>query len=116
MSDKELKSLLSRWAAVEPRRCRQRDDSTFDVEYLGHWIGVTAEPISHGAIIASVFAGCQEHNIHCAIDYTPRYEKQPAMVEVGCIPKAFRWDEGEEVISSIPILLLEEYLERLERL
>lgn len=116
MSDRELKSLLSRWAAVEPKRCRHRDDSSFDVEYLGHWIEVGAQPISHGAIIASILAGCQENNIHCAIDYTPHYEQKPAMVEVGCIPKAFRWDEGAEVISSIPTLLLEEYLERLERL
>lgn len=112
----ELRSLLSRWAAVEAQRCRQREDSSFDVEYLGHWIEVSANPASHGAIIASVFAGCQANNIHCVIDYTPRYEQKPAMVEVGCIPKAFRWDEGDEVVSSIPVLLLEEYIERLERL
>ena len=113
--ESELRSLLSRWAAGEPQRCRQRDDFNFDVEYLGHWIAVSAQPISHGTIIASVLAGCQENNIHCEIDYTPRYEQQQATVEVGCIPKAFRWNEGEEIISSIPILLLEEYLERLEQ-
>jgi hypothetical protein len=113
--ESELRSLLSRWAAVEPQRCRQRDDFSFDVEYLGHWIAVSTQPISHGSIIASVLAGCQENNIHCEIDYTPRYEQQPATVEVGCIPKAFRWNQGEEIISSIPILLLEEYLERLEQ-
>ena len=116
MSERELSSLLSRWAALEPLRCRQRNDSSFDIEYLGDWIAINAQPISHGTIIASVLAGCQENNIHCEIDYTPKFEQQPAMVEVGCIPKAFRWDEGEEVISSIPVLLLEEYLERLERL
>jgi hypothetical protein len=77
---------------------------------------VTAQLFSHGAIIASLLAGCQENNIHCKIDYTPRYEQQPATLEVGCIPRAFRWDEGEENISSIAILLLEEYLDRLERL
>ena len=113
--ESELQSLLSRWAAVEPQRCRQRDDFSFDVEYLGQWIAVTAQPISHGSIIAAVLAGCHDNNIHCEIDYTPRYEQRPATVEVGCIPKAFRWEEGEKVISSIPILLLEEYLERLER-
>jgi hypothetical protein len=113
--ESELRSLLSRWAAVEPQRCRQRDDFSFDVEYLGHWIAVSAQPLSHGTIIVSVLAGCHENNIHCEIDYTPRYEQQPASVEVGCIPKTFRWNEGEEIISSIPILLLEEYLERLEQ-
>lgn len=116
MPEQELRSLLARWAAVEPQRCRQRDDSSFDVEYLGHWIAISAQRDSHGAIIASVLAGCQANNIHCAIDYTPRYEQQPATVEVGCVPKAFRWDQGEEVISSVPTPLLEEYLERLEPL
>lgn len=62
-----------------------------------------------------MLAGCHENNIHCEIDYTPRYEQQPPTVEVGCIPKTFRWNVGEEIISSIPILLLEEYLERLEQ-
>jgi len=108
VSERELSSLLSRWAALEPQRCRQRDDLSFDVDYIGRWITVTAQPISHGAIMAAVLNGCHENSFHCEIDYTPKYEQQPATVEVGCIPKAFRWNEGEEVISSIPVLLLEE--------
>ncbi|MEK6324752.1 MAG: hypothetical protein AABN33_24180 [Acidobacteriota bacterium] len=112
--ESELRSLLSRWAAVEPKRCRQRNDFSFDVAYLGQWITVTVQAISHGAIIASVLAGCQENEIFCSIDYTPRYDQQPASVEVGCVFRAFRYAEGEEVISSIPGLLLKEYLEQLE--
>jgi hypothetical protein len=115
MQEEELPTLLAQWARMEPERCRKLDDLRFDVEYLGYWIPITALPISHGAIIASVLSGCQANRIHCEIDYTPRYEQQPATVEVGCIPRAFRWDEGEEIISSIPSLLLQEYLERLEQ-
>jgi hypothetical protein len=65
--ESELRSLLSRWAAVEPQRCRQRDDFSFDVEHLGHWITLTAQPIGHGAIIAAVLGGCQENEIYCSI-------------------------------------------------
>jgi hypothetical protein len=112
--ERELHSLLSRWAAIEPARCRQRDETRFDVQYAGHWITVTDQPSSHGAIIVAVFEGCQAHRLHCAIDYTPRYEDHPATVEVGCVPRMFRWDEGDEVVFSIPALLLTEYLERLK--
>ncbi len=106
-------SRFSQWAGIEPQRCRQRDDIGYDVNYVGHWIAVTPQPTSHGTIMAAVLGGCQDHRIHCAIDYTPRYKDQPPTVEVGCIPKMFRWDEGDEVVSSIPVLLLTEYLEQL---
>lgn len=113
MSDPDLRSLLSQWANLEPHRCRQQDENRFEVLYLGEWLAVTDQRASHGSIIAAVLAGCQDNQIYCSIDYTPRWEDQAATVEVGCIPKMFRYREGDEVISSIPVLLLVEYLERL---
>lgn len=110
----ELHTLLVRWAELEPERCRLRDDAGFEVYYLSHWIAVTTQPISHGAIIAAVIGGCQENRVHCTIDYTPRYRDEPPTLEVGCIPRAGSYDSGDSVISSIPVLLLGEYLERME--
>lgn len=115
MSDPDLRSLLSQWANLEPQRCRQQGEKHFEVLYLGEWLAVTDQRANHGSIIAAVLAGCQDNQIHCAIDYTPRWEDQAATVEVGCIPKMFRYREGDEVISSIPMLLLVEYLERLRK-
>jgi hypothetical protein len=111
--ERELRLLLSQWAAVEPQRCRQQDDDCFEVLYSDRWMEVTAQPASHGTIIAAVLEGCHSNQVYCEIEYTPRYEDQPPTIEVGCIYKAFRWDEGDEVIYSIPSLLLTEYLERL---
>ena len=110
----ELTSLLLRWAAIEAQRCRRRDEDSFEVLYLGCWMAVTADSAGHGPIIAAVLGGCEENRIHCEIDYTPRYEREPANISVGCIPRMFRFDEGDEVIASIFLLLLMEYLERLE--
>ena len=79
--ESELRSLLSRWAAVEPQRCRQRDDFSFDARYLDLWIIVTAQPLSHGAIMAAVLGACQENGIYCSIAYTPRYEQEPEQLK-----------------------------------
>ena len=114
MSNPDLHSLLVRWTTLEPQRCRQQDDNHFQVLYLGYWLSATDQPASHGNIIAAVLAGCQDNQIYAYIDYTPRYENEKATVEVGCIPKRFCYREGDEVISFIPMLLLMEYLERLE--
>jgi hypothetical protein len=115
MAEHELLSLLSGWAAIEPQRCRQLDDVSLELEYLGQSITITAQPISHGSIIASVLAGCQENKIYCSIGYTASHDQQHASVDVGCVFRASRYEQGEEVISSIPDLLLREYLERLEQ-
>lgn len=115
MSNPDLHSLLLQWTTLEPQRCRQQDDIHFEVRYLDHWLTITDQPVSHGNIIAAVLAGCQENQIYCTIDYTPRYENIAATIEVGCIPKMFRYRDGDEVISSIPTLLLMEYLSRLQR-
>jgi len=112
-SEQELQSCLSRWAAIEPRRCRRQDDASFEVQYLGHWMVVTPQPPSHGTIIAAVLGGCEDNRIHCAIGYEPRYKNEPATIEVGCIPKMFSFNRGDEVIASIPVLLLDKYLEQL---
>ena len=114
MDEQELKSLLTQWAAIEPQRCRRRDDDRFDVQYSGQWTPITAQPESHGAIIAAALEGCHQNRIYCNIEYTPRYEEEPLMVAVGCIHRAFRWDDGEDAIYSIPSLLLAEYLEQLQ--
>ncbi len=112
--ERELQSLLAKWAAIEPQCCRRNSDSSFDVRYLSDWLKVTAQPASHGTIIAAVLSGCQDNQIHCEIDYTARYEDHAAEIQVGCVPGMFRYDLGDEAISSIPVLLLTEYLERLE--
>jgi hypothetical protein len=112
--ERDLKSLLSQWAAVEPQRCRQKDDTRFDVQYSGQWLPVTDDSASHGSIIAAVLEACHNNRIYCCIEYTPRYEDEPPTIQVGCVHKAFLWDEGEEVISSIPSFLLTEYLEQLQ--
>jgi hypothetical protein len=75
---------------------------------------ITAQRESQGAIIAAVLEGCHQNRIYCNIEYTPRYEDEQPTVQVGCIHRAFRWDEGEGVIYSIPNLLLTEYLEQLQ--
>jgi hypothetical protein len=108
-----LPALLSQWAATEPERCRQVDDFGFEVRYAACWLKASADPGGHGAIIASVLEGCQQHQIYCDIEFTPRDEEQPPTVEVGCVHKVFRWDEGDEAVYAIPTLLLAEYLERL---
>lgn len=112
--ERELKSLLSQWAAVEPQRCRQKDDTKFDVRYSGQWLPVSDDSASHGLIIAAVLEACHSNRIYCCIEYTPRYEDEPPAIQVGCVHKAFLWDEGEEVISSISPFLLTEYLEQLQ--
>lgn len=112
--ERELKSLLSQWAAAEPQRCRRKDDDRFDVWYSAQWLPVTDNAESHGSIIAAVLEACHSNQIYCCIEYTPRYEDEPSTIQVGCVHKAFLWDEGEEVISSIPPFLLTEYLERLQ--
>jgi len=112
--DLELKSLLSQWAAVEPVRCRQKGDTRFDVQYSGEWLPVTDKAANHGTIIAAVLEACHSNQIYCQIEYTPPYEDSPPEIQVGCIYKVFRWDEGDEVVYSIPSLLLTEYLERLQ--
>ena len=114
MANHELKQLLSQWAAIEPHRCRQKDDGQFDVLYAGHWAAATAESADHGALIASILEGCHANKIYCNIEYTPAFEDESPTVQVGCIHRAFRWDEGDEAIYSIPQLLLTEYLERLQ--
>jgi hypothetical protein len=114
MVDHELIQLLLQWSATEPHRCQQKDDRNFDVLYAGQWMAVTAEPASHGALIASILEGCHANKIYCNIEYTPAFEDELPTVQVGCIHRAFRWDEGDEAIYSIPKLLLTEYLERLQ--
>lgn len=116
MPDQEnLPTLLLHWSKAEPVRCRQNEDGSFRVMYLGEWLRVTSDPASHGTIIAAVLGGCQENLIYCEIEFTPRYQDYPNTLEIGCIHKMFRYREGEDVISSVPVLLLTEYLERLEK-
>lgn len=114
MADQELQSLLSQWCAIEPQRCAQKDDNLFEVLYSGGWMKVAAEAASHGTIIAAVLEGCHHNHIYCNIEYTPRYKDEPPTIQVGCIYRTFRWDEGDEVVYSITSLLLTEYLERLD--
>ncbi|MBI1763273.1 MAG: hypothetical protein HYR56_17755 [Acidobacteria bacterium] len=110
----EIEALLAKWATAEPQRCR-KVDGQFEALYFGNWLKVDAARAHHGNIIAAVLDACHANSIYCEIEYTPRYEKQPPSIEVGCIPKMFRWDEGDEVIASIPELLLTEYLERVDK-
>lgn len=114
MVDHELKQLLSQWAGSEPYRCQQKDDSHFDVLYVSRWMAVTADSASHGTLTASILEGCHANKIYCNIEYTPAFEDESPTVQVGCIHRAFGWDEGDKAIYLISKLLLTEYLERLQ--
>ncbi|WP_178381643.1 hypothetical protein [[Phormidium ambiguum] IAM M-71] len=50
MSNPDLHSLLLQWTTLEPQRCRQQDDIHFEVQYLGHWLTITDQPVSHGIV------------------------------------------------------------------
>jgi hypothetical protein len=110
-----LGSLLSKWSVLEPDRCRRKDTTSFKVLYADNWMEVTSDSTSHGLIVAAAMEGCHKNRIYFNIDYTPEHKEQSAQIEVGCIPKMFRWDKGDDVVYNIPILLLEEYLDRLQK-
>jgi hypothetical protein len=111
-NQKILQSLLLNWSKAEPSRCKQIEEDSFVVLYLGEWLPASSKTNTHGNIIVSVLEGCQENAIYCEIEFTPRYEDDPATLQVGCIHKMFRYREGEAIINSVPELLLTEYLER----
>ncbi len=111
---KELKLWLIRWAKAEPERCRRGKDSIFELLCAGKWLPVNLQPEDYGLILGSLLTGCHDHRIYCCIEYEPQYNDRPPTVSVGCIPRMFAWNDGDEAIASIPILLLEQYLERLQ--
>ena len=114
LDEENLQSLLAYWARIEPQRCHYLEDDCFEVKYYDQWIAVKPDITSHGAIIAALLHACQEHSIYCKLEFTPRYEETPHTIQVGCIYKVFRYREEDDVITDIPLLLLTEYLERLE--
>ncbi len=107
-----LAELLTQWAGCDAERCHVAAGNQFAVLYQGRWLSVTAELEHHGAIIAAIMEACQSQGFHFKIDYTPRDESEPECVQVGCIPRVFRYREGETAITMIPVLLLQEYIDR----
>ena len=107
-----LTELLMQWAGCNAERCRVAAGNRFAVLYQGQWLSVTSAPEHHGTIIAAILEACQGKGFHFKITYTPRYESEPECVQVGCIPRFFRYREGETAITMIPVLLLQEYLDR----
>lgn len=114
MTDRpQLPSLLKKWATLEPQRCRQRNQTSFEVLYQGDWYSVADYPGSHGMLIAAILDSCEINRIYCQIEYSPRDLPQAPVLRASCLPKTSRWREGDRLTSQLPALLLIEYLEKL---
>lgn len=114
MSDRpQLTSLLKKWATLEPQRCRQRNQTSFEVLYQGDWYSVADYPGSHGMLVAAILDSCEINQLYCQIEYSPHTPHQPPQLNVTCQPKTFQQQEGDRLTPQLPNLLLIEYLEKL---
>ncbi|NEQ39209.1 MAG: hypothetical protein F6K40_24345 [Okeania sp. SIO3I5] len=117
MEMKNMRSLLEKWANLEPQRCRYNSNETIEVLYKNQWHSVSQEnPVRDGILIMALLEVGDERNYLYSIEKIPRpeansdYDSEPQILVGVGMRDAWRSAEGENLASTVVELFLSEYL------